>query len=116
MEDKAKQDELINSLENENYDEEVIKQVKEDLEAGLSVEQVSIYKVRRLKAKDRELISKGFRLGMPYDVISDMVSHRYKDTQLAVVISEYAGGTDISVMPRLTATPRSWTVCSAFNP
>lgn len=98
MEDKAKQDELINTLENENYDEEVIKQVKDDLEAGLSVEQVSIYKVRRLKAKDRELISKGFRLGMPYDVISDMVSHRYKDTQLAVVISEYAGGTDISVI------------------
>ena len=51
MEDKARQDELISTLEKENYDEEVIKQVKDDLEAGLSVEQVSIYKVRRLKAK-----------------------------------------------------------------
>ena len=98
MEDKARQDQLISTLEKENYDEEVIKQVKEDLEAGLSVEQVSIYKVRRLKSKDRALISKGLRLGMPYEVISDMVSHRYKDTQLAVVIGEYAGGTDISVI------------------
>lgn len=46
MEDKARQDELISILEKENYDEEVIKQVKEDLEAGLSVDQVSIYKIK----------------------------------------------------------------------
>ena len=98
MEDKSKQDELIGFFERENYDEDVIKQVKEDLEVGLSVDQVSIYKIRRLKPKERTLISKGLRLGIPSEVISDMVNHRYKEAQLAVVISEYASGTDVSVI------------------
>ena len=98
MEDKSKQDELIGFFERENYDEDVIKQVKEDLEAGLSVDQISIYKIRRLKPKERTLISKGLRLGIPSEVISDMVNHRYKEAQLAVVISEYASGTDVSVI------------------
>lgn len=98
MEDKSKQDELIAFFEKENYDEDVINQVKDDLKAGLSVDQVSIYKIRRLKPKERTLISKGLRLGIPSEVISDMVNHRYKEAQLAVVISEYARGTDVSVI------------------
>ena len=52
MEGKAKQEELISFFKNKNYDEDVIKQAKDDFEAGLSVEQVSIYKVRRLKQKE----------------------------------------------------------------
>lgn len=98
MKDKSKQDELIAFFEKENYDENVINQVEDDLKAGLSVDQVSIYKIRRLKPKERTLISKGLRLGIPSEVISDMVNHRYKEAQLAVVISEYAGGTDVSVI------------------
>lgn len=98
MEDKSKQDEIISSFKNENYDEEVIALVKDDLEAGLSEEQVSIYKVRRLKSKERQLISKGMRLGIPSEVISDMVNHKYKEAQYTAVIDEYESGTDISVI------------------
>ncbi len=98
MEDKSKQDEIISSFKNENYDEEVIALVKDDLEAGLSEDQVSIYKVRRLKSKERQLISKGMRLGIPSEVISDMVNHKYKEAQYTAVIDEYESGTDISVI------------------
>lgn len=98
MEDKSKQDEIISSFKNENYDEEVIALVKDDLEAGLTEDQVSIYKVRRLKPKERQLISKGMRLGIPSEVISDMVNHKYKEAQYTAVIDEYESGTDISVI------------------
>ncbi len=98
MEGKAKQEELISFFKNKNYDEDVIKQAKDDFEAGLSVEQVSIYKVRRLKQKERLLISKGFRLGIPFEMISGMVDHRYKEAQFAAVVSEYESGTEISVI------------------
>lgn len=98
MEDKSKQDEIISSFKNENYDEEVIALVKDDLEAGLSEDQVSIYKVRRLKSKERQLISKGMRIGIPSEVISDMVNHKYKEAQFTAVIDEYESGTDISVI------------------
>lgn len=98
MEDKSKQEELISFFKNENYDEDVIAQAKEDFEAGLSAAQVSIYKVRRLKPKERQLISKGMRLGIPSEIISDMVNHRYKEAQYTAVISEYESGTDISVI------------------
>lgn len=98
MEGKAKQEELISFFKNKNYDEDVITLAKDDFEAGLSVEQVSIYKVRRLKQKERLLISKGLRLGIPFEMISGMVDHRYKEAQFAAVVSEYESGTEISVI------------------
>lgn len=98
MEDKRKQDELISFFEENNYEEGVIRQAKEDFDAGLSAEQVSTYKVRRLKPKERQLISKGMRLGIPLEIISGMVNHKYKEAQYTAVISEYESGTDISVI------------------
>lgn len=98
MEDKSKQDGLISFFEENYYDEDVIRQAREDFEAGLSAKQVSIYKVRRLKPKERQLISKGMRLGIPSEIISGMVNHKYKEAQYTAVISEYESGTDISVI------------------
>lgn len=98
MEDKSKQDELIKFFEENNYDKAVIDQAKSDFEAGLSEKQVSIYKVRRIKSKERNLISKAMRLEMPQDLISTMVNRKYKEPQYAAVIEEYESGTDLSVI------------------
>lgn len=98
MEDKSKQDELITFFEQNNYDKAVIDRAKSDFEAGLSAKQVSIYKVRRLKKSERDLISKAMRLDMPQDLVSNMVNHKYKEPQYAAVIGEFEGGTDISVI------------------
>lgn len=98
MEDKTKQDELITFFEKNNYDKSVIDQARKDFEAGLSAEQVSIYKVRRIKDKERKLISKAMRLNMPLELVTDMVNHKYKLPQYVAVINEFESGTDISVI------------------
>jgi hypothetical protein len=98
MEDKSKQDELIRFFEENNYDKAVIDQAKADFEYGLSAEQVSIYKVRRIKDAERSLISGAMRLKMPQELITNMVNHRYKEAQYAAVIGEYESGTELSVI------------------
>jgi hypothetical protein len=85
-------EEIIAQLEKEMYNKLMIDLVREDLEFGLSKEQIELYKSKKLHYEQRREISNAMRQGVPDELVARFSGGRYTEQQLSIFTTEYMEG------------------------
>jgi hypothetical protein len=85
-------EEIIAQLEKEMYNKLMIDLVREDLEFGLSKEQIDLYKSKKRHYEQRREISNAMRQGVPDELVARFSGGRYTEQQLSIFTTEYMEG------------------------
>jgi hypothetical protein len=85
-------EQVIAQLEKERYNKLMIDLVREDLEFGLSKEQIDLYKSKKLHYEQRREISNAMRQGVPDELVARFSGGRYTEQQLSIFTNEYKEG------------------------
>ena len=87
-------EEIVAGFVEGKYNKPTIDLVREDLEYGLSREQIELYKSKKLKYEQRREMSNAMRQGIPDDVISRFSGGKYTESQISTFVDEYKKGMD----------------------
>lgn len=98
---------LIRHLQNSGYNEEVITLVKDDLDYGLTKQEIDLYLDKRWDYKQKVAYSRCLREGYGEEVISSIIKECYEGSRMMVALEFYQKGIPLATIQKVITSSES---------
>lgn len=110
-------DKYISNLQNRMFDERIIEQTKDDLEYGLSLEQVEIYLEKKLSIGQVQQISRALKSDIDEQFLKQLVEEQFSEKQMGVILDFAEKGiTSESISGSITKDMKPHAIHKALKP